>query len=102
MITAILENHSVDPQGSWWQGLYYARRWMRDQVGEEHLPEEFFQLDTDGAWFEFQPAVRETKTFIKQAELSHLYKVRRDILNCGATCSERRVRRWMTIQKLFL
>ena len=75
MIAAILEDLNVNQCNSWLQGIYHAMRWMKDQVGEEHVPDELLQLDTLQAWHGLQPAAVDLKKLIKKAETSHLDKV---------------------------
>lgn len=76
MIAAILENFALNQESSWLNCVYYALRWMRDQVGEENVPEELQKLNTVQDWLDFQPAASEIKNLVKKAEQSHLLKVR--------------------------
>ena len=75
MISAILENFELQNQSSWLSGLFHALRWMKDQVGEENIPEELLQLTTVQDWLDFQDAAFEIKKLVKKAEKAHLFKV---------------------------
>ena len=68
MIAALLENKKLDRESSWLRGVYHALKWMQQQIGEENVPEELFDLDHVQPWGEFQPAAREIKQLIKEAE----------------------------------
>ena len=75
MIAAVIENHEIEKDESWLQAAFSSLRWLTQQVGEENVPEEFFQLDQAQAWAWFRPGVMEFKGLIKKAELAHLCKV---------------------------
>ena len=75
MIALLLEDFRLNGHNSWMQGVYHALKWLREQVGEEAVPGELFQMDTQQAWKDFQPAAGDIKKLLKQAEQSHLCKV---------------------------
>jgi len=75
MIAAIIENHEIEQEESWLQGAFYSLRWLAQQVGNENVPDELFQLEDPQVWGWFQEGAHEIKSLIKKAELSHLCKV---------------------------
>ena len=75
MIAAVIENHEIERDESWLQAAFSSLRWLTQQVGEENVPEEFFQLDQAQVWAWFRPGAMEFKGLIKKAELAHLCKI---------------------------
>ena len=76
MIAAIVENFEIEKENSWLQGVFHSLKWLENQVGSEHVPEELFQLMDPQVWKWFQAGAHELKGLIKKAEQSHLCKVK--------------------------
>eukprot|EP00435_Cladocopium_sp_Y103_P017695 s325_g4.t1 len=76
MVAAILHNAAQAAEASWLHAALQSLKWLQQQLGDEAVPSELFQLHDEGMWFHFQDATHELHALLKRAERAHLLRIR--------------------------
>eukprot|EP00435_Cladocopium_sp_Y103_P043087 s478_g12.t1 len=76
MISAVLHNDEQTADASWLQGTLQSLKWMQQQLGDEDVPSELFQLRERETWSAFQDASTDLHKLLKKAEKAHLLRVK--------------------------
>eukprot|EP00435_Cladocopium_sp_Y103_P031724 s1027_g8.t1 len=76
MVAAILHNAAQAAEASWLHAALQSLKWLQQQLGDEAVPSELFQLHDEEMWFVFQEATHELHALLKKAERAHLLRIR--------------------------
>eukprot|EP00435_Cladocopium_sp_Y103_P007600 s362_g2.t1 len=63
-------------EASWLHAALQSLKWLQQQLGDEAVPSELFQLHDEEMWFVFQDATHELHALLKKAERAHLLRIR--------------------------
>eukprot|EP00435_Cladocopium_sp_Y103_P021048 s926_g5.t1 len=76
MISAVLYNDDITREASWLKSVMQSLKWMQQQLGDEAVPPELFQLHDRQMWSHFKDASSELHKLLRKVEKAHLLRIR--------------------------
>ena len=76
MTDAVITNHRITHDGSWWNAVKGSLKWLERQIGSKSLVRECMQLQTMEDWGKLQTRSSRLKKYIKHAERAHMLRIR--------------------------